>query len=76
MSMSVEQILAEARQLPEAQRAELVDRLLAESFSPNADVDDAWKTEVSRRVREIETGGEEGIDGDEVMAELRRITGR
>ena len=76
MPMSVDQILAEARQLPDAQRAALLDRLLVESFSPDETVDHTWSEEVGRRVTDIESGREKGIDGDEVLAEIRRIVGR
>lgn len=76
MPMSVDQILAEARQLPDAQRAELFDRLLVESFSPDGSVDRTWIEEVGRRMADIESGREKGIDGDEVLAEIRRIVGR
>lgn len=76
MPMSVDQILAEARQLPDEQRAELFDRLLAEAFSPNESVDRAWTEEVGHRIAEIESGREKGVDGDEVLAEIRRIVGR
>ena len=77
MPMSVEQIVSEARRLPREQAAELFDRLLVEAVAtPDPEVDAAWKQEIRRRIAEIESGGESGVDGDKVMAELRQIVGR
>ncbi len=77
MAMSVEQIVREARQLPQEQAAELFDRLLVETFTqPDPEIESAWRQEIRRRIADIESGREPGVDGDEVMAELRKITGR
>lgn len=77
MSLSVEQIVREVRQLPTEQAAELFDRLLVETFAqPDPGIDAAWRQEVRRRIADIESGREPGVDGDEVMAELRKIVGR
>jgi hypothetical protein len=77
MAMSVEQIVREARQLPREQAAELFDRLLLETFAaPDPENDTAWKQEIRKRIADIESGRELGVDGDEVMAELRKIVGR
>lgn len=77
MSMSVEQIVREARQLPREQAAELFDRLLVETFAtPDPEIDGAWRQEIRRRIADIENGREPGLDGDQVMMELRKIVGR
>jgi hypothetical protein len=77
MAMTVEQLVYEARQLPREQAAELFDRLLMETFAqPDPEVDAAWRQEIRRRIADIESGCEPGADGDEVMAELRKIVGR
>ncbi|MEJ1971092.1 MAG: addiction module protein [Lacunisphaera sp.] len=77
MSMSVEQIVSEARLLPREQVAELFDRLLVETFTtPDPENEAAWKQAIRRRIADIESGREPGVDGDEVMAELRKIVGR
>jgi putative addiction module component (TIGR02574 family) len=74
--MTVEQIVAEARQLPRAQKSELFDLLLAESFAqPDPEIDAAWRVETRRRIAEIESGKVQGIPGEQVMAELRQIVG-
>lgn len=76
MSMTVQQIVSEARQLPRDQLSELFDLLLAESFAqPDPENDAAWRDETNRRVAEIQSGQVKGIPGDQVMAELREIVG-
>ncbi len=77
MSLTLDQLVAEAQQLPREQSAELIDRLLAETFrAPDAEIEAAWKSETRRRVAEIESGAEPGVPGEQAMAELRRIVGR
>jgi putative addiction module component (TIGR02574 family) len=76
MSMTLQQIVSEARQLPRDQISELFDLLLAESFAqPDPENDAAWRVETSRRVAEIQSGRVKGIPGEQVMAELRQIVG-
>jgi putative addiction module component (TIGR02574 family) len=76
MSMTVAQIVAEARQLPREQKGELFDWLLAESFAqPDPEIDAAWRVETRRRIEEIQSGKVQGIPGEQVMGELRKIVG-
>ena len=76
MSMTLQQIMCEARQLPREEISELCDLLLAESFAqPDPDIDAAWRTETRRRIEEIESGHAKGIPSEQVMAELRQIVG-
>lgn len=76
MSMTLKQIMCEARQLPREEISELCDLLLAESFAqPDQDIDAAWRVETHRRVEEIESGKVKGIPSEQVMAELRQIAG-
>jgi Putative addiction module component len=57
MSMTLDQIVAEAQQLPREQAAELLDQLMADAFgAPDAGIEQAWKTETRRRIAEIESG--------------------
>jgi len=75
-SMTVDQIVAEARQLPREQQSELFDWLLAESFAqPDSEIDAAWRVETRRRIEEIQRGKVQGIPGEQVMGELRKIVG-
>jgi putative addiction module component (TIGR02574 family) len=75
--MTLHQIVEETRQLPREQVAELVDQLtllLHQAMEPA--VETAWKTEVGRRVEEIQSGRVQGIPGEEVSARIRQIVGR
>ncbi len=77
MSMTVQQILCEVRQLSPEELSELVDLLLAESFAqPEPEIDAAWRVETRRRIEEIESGKVKGIPAEQVMAKLRQIVGR
>lgn len=74
--MTVQQIVAEARQLPPEELAEVVELLLGEVGESDPEVDEAWKVEVRRRVAEIESGRVKLIPGEQVMTEVRKIVGR
>lgn len=76
-ALSLEQIVRAVRQLPRESAAELLDRLLIEAAGAHdTETDVAWRQEVRRRIAEIKSGAEPGVDGGEVMAELRKIVGR
>jgi putative addiction module component (TIGR02574 family) len=50
----------------------LADQLLASLDGPNQkEIDAAWAEEIERRIREIDEGKVETIDGEVVMRELR-----
>jgi putative addiction module component (TIGR02574 family) len=75
--MTLDQIVEETRQLTREQVAELVDYLtlsLHQAMEPG--VETAWKTEVDRRVAEIQSGQVQGIPGEEVSARIRQLVGR
>jgi len=72
-----EAVLAQALQLPDEQRGELVARLLRSLEPEEGDEitgeewEATWSDEVSRRIHEVEDGSAELIDGDEVLREAR-----
>lgn len=67
-----EEILGAALALPPGTRAMLAGHLLESLNPPNQkEIDAAWAEEVERRVREIDEGKVETIDGELVMRELR-----
>jgi putative addiction module component (TIGR02574 family) len=72
MSTTFEDINEKAAQLSEPERAELALALI-ESLDgpPDADVDEAWRIEVERRLGQIERGEVQLIPGDEVFERLR-----
>jgi hypothetical protein len=79
VSISFEQIKAEAAKLTPAQRAELADELLR-SLDPPADddatpeeIERAWILEAKRRSDEVARGEVEMLDGEESMARIRQM---
>jgi putative addiction module component (TIGR02574 family) len=71
MARNVAELLREASQLPEADRAELAGRLLETLQSePDEDVETAWAEEVERRVRQIDSGEVKTIPWEKVRAKL------
>ncbi len=76
MPLTVEQIVEEARSLPQDERAELVERILLGAhggITPR--VDEAWRQKPRWRVADIQSGRAQGILLDEVLAEGRKIVG-
>jgi len=70
MTSTVEVLEAEALQLPAAERARLVERLIA-SLEMDPEVEEAWAAEVERRNAEIKSGAVSLITGPEALAELQ-----
>ena len=70
MSSTVETLEAEALQLSAAERARLVERLIA-SLDIDPEVEEAWAAEVERRNAEIESGAVSLILGQEALAKLK-----
>ena len=76
MPMTLDQIVEETRHLPADVVAELVDRiLLVRHGGIEPEVEAAWKTEVGRRIKEIEEGKVEGIPLEQSLARIRKIAG-
>jgi hypothetical protein len=74
---ALESLLKQALELPDAERGKLAMQLLR-TLEPD-DEDEvagdeweaAWSAEIDRRVREVDDGSTELLDGDEVLAEAR-----
>ncbi len=75
MPMTLDQIIEEARHLPDDQVVELVDRL-SQRLQSSPAVEESWKAETRKRIAEIEGGQVQGVPGAEVSARIRRILGR
>ncbi|MCU1347828.1 MAG: hypothetical protein JWO56_858, partial [Acidobacteria bacterium] len=57
MTRNVAELLREASELPESDRADLAGRLLQTLHSePDEDVEAAWSEEIERRMRQIDDG--------------------
>jgi hypothetical protein len=74
---ALESLLEQALQLPDAERGTLAMRLLG-TLEPDGEDDvtgdeweAAWSAEIDHRVREVDDGSAELLDGDEVLAEAR-----
>lgn len=77
VSMTWEELLEKALQLPSAEQ-EKIARALYENLADEEDEDEdpteveaAWAEEIERRVEEIRNGTVQTIPADVVMAELR-----
>lgn len=70
MSLTIELLEAEALQLPAADRARLIERLIA-SLDADPEVEEAWAAEVERRHAEIESNAVTLLSGAETLAKLR-----
>lgn len=79
MSSIIETILAQVRALTEAERAELIDRLMAEERPDDVDspeaIKAAWIAEASRRAEEIASGRVQPIPWEDVRREMREKYG-
>jgi putative addiction module component (TIGR02574 family) len=70
MSASLEAVEAEALRLSPNERAKLVERLIA-SLDADPAVEEAWATEVERRLAEIDAGTASILPGPETIAKLK-----
>ena len=70
MTPTVETVEAGALQLTPAERAPLVERLIA-SLDADPKIEAAWATEVERRHAEIESGAVTLLPGPETLAQLK-----
>ena len=77
MPMPLQDIGAEALQLPLEERGRLAGRLL-QSLEPEPqdtpeNIAKAWEEEVARRIEEMDSGRTESIPYEQVRAELRAL---
>ena len=74
MSDPVVELAAKGTALAPDDRARLIDLLLASlDDGSTAEVEAAWAREVERRLDAFDRGEVRAIDGEEVLAEARRI---
>jgi putative addiction module component (TIGR02574 family) len=74
MSRSAAEVLEEALALPEDQRAQVAERLVASldgEVEPDADAQ--WGAEIELRLARIEAGQAKSVSMDESLARLHRI---
>lgn len=70
MSSNADALEAEVLQLPEAERARLVERLIA-SLDADPEIEEAWAKEVERRQAQLESGTTKLRPGPETLAKLK-----
>lgn len=71
MSVILDQIVEETWQFPDT-----FPIMLAKQGADDAPRSPAWRVTLRRRVEDIRSGRELGIDGEEVMARARKLVGR
>lgn len=75
MAMTLDQIVEEVRHWPPEKVGELVSRLSGDLHASDVETEAAWKTEVDRRVAEIQTGQVQGVPVQQSLARIRKIAG-
>lgn len=70
--IKLEDLEREARKLSHADRARLIESLLA-TLEEDREIEEAWREEIRRRTAEIDAGEADLIPADQVLAELDTI---
>lgn len=70
MGIQLETLEAEALKLTSGERAAFAQLLLA-SLDEDAEIEDAWATEVERRIAEVESGAVQVVPIAEALAQVR-----
>lgn len=73
--MKTKELKDEISDLPVDQRVELADYILRTLNQPDPKVEKAWAEEAQRRLKEFENGEVKPIPGEQVINELKNITG-
>jgi putative addiction module component (TIGR02574 family) len=76
MRMTLDQIVEETRNWPAEQVGELVDRLTEGLHASSPEIEAAWKTEIDRRIAEIESGKVQGVSPEVIAGRIQKILGR
>lgn len=71
MSANIEQLTHEALTLPETDRAHLAQILLQSLEPAEEGVEQAWASEVGRRLERVRVGTAQGRPADEVFRDIR-----
>lgn len=76
MTITLDQIVEETREMPSDTVAELIDRILVARHGGLGSSSVAtWKTETDRRIAEIESGKVQGVSLEDSLARARKIAG-
>jgi putative addiction module component (TIGR02574 family) len=74
--MTIDEIVEEASHWPPEKVGELVGRLSEDLHAGESEIEAAWKTEINRRIEEIESGKVKGVPLEDTLARARKILGR
>jgi putative addiction module component (TIGR02574 family) len=72
MTSKTREILEQALQLPAAEKARLVDQILASLDRPDPAVDDLWRKEVQDRIRAHAAGELQSVPLQQVLEKYRK----
>ncbi len=73
MPITLDEIVEETKHWPPERVGELVDRLTEDLHASAPEIEAAWKTEINRRIEDIESGKVKGVPGEEVSARIQKI---
>lgn len=73
MALPIERIEAEALKLPRRERARLAEALIS-SLDEDAEIEQAWREEIQRRLGELRDGSVATVPSEEVFRELDDLT--
>ncbi len=77
MSLTIDQITAEAMHLSASSRAELAEKLVESlDFLEDNDIQQAWASEAIRRRDDVRSGRVQTIPSEQVLAEVRQMLNR
>ena len=65
-------IKQEVLSLPSEEKLELINELIRSlNISPQPDIDNKWKKEAEKRVKDLDESNVQSIDGEQVFNEIR-----
>lgn len=70
METQLEILESEALKLTSSERAALAQRLLA-SLEEDSEIEEAWASEIERRIAEVESGAVQTVPIAEALAQIR-----
>lgn len=73
MGLPIEEIEGEALKLPRPERARLAEVLIS-SLDEDAEIEEAWREEIERRVTELRDGSVSTVPAEEVFRQLDELT--
>ena len=76
MPITLDEIVEEIRHWPPERVGELVGLLTEDLHTSDPEIEAAWKSEIDRRIEEIQSGNVKGIPLEKSLARARKILKR